>query len=146
MTPANLILHQNLFSQEVVIKGGSDRLAVFLIITLIVQFYFIALYIDSMSRVDLPCLVHILHISIKDTELVQKLSFIEIFGHLFLVSKAGLNPWFRIKTRVCEKFSIVENLTEVVIVFYPLFILIMRFLFFVHKSCNVLDQILIARF
>lgn len=146
VTSTNLILNQNFLSQEVVIKGGPDRLAVFLIITLIIEFHFIAFNVDSMSWVDFPCLIHILHISVKDAEFVQKLGFVEIFGHFFLIAKASLDPRFCIETRICEKFGIVKHLAKVVIVLYPLFILIVRFFFLVHKRCDVLMHVLIARF
>ncbi len=138
MTSTNLIFNQYFFSQEVVIKGRPDRLSVFLVITLIIEFYFIAFNIDSMSWVQFPRLIYILHIAIEDAKFVQKLCLVEIFSHLFLLSKASLNPWLCIKTRIGEKFSVIQYLTKVVIVFYPFFILIMRLRFFVHEGCDVL--------
>ena len=75
-----------------------------------------------MSVVFLPFLVNILHISIEAAELVQEFSFVEILDRILIVIshlKAGLYSGPRLKTRVSELLSSVDNLSEHFVVFDP---------------------------
>jgi hypothetical protein len=72
-----------------------------------IEFCFEGRYIDTMDRIVVPSLIYILHVAVKDAELVQKFGFIKVLLHLVLLTKACLYPGFGIKARISIELSFI---------------------------------------